>query len=84
MMSSLAKSKQIIGCALSDAFFLKFSYFLMFLNIQTHLIMLKTDDKQFTLTTKKIIANPLSIINSSSIKLGSDEAGKNSIISYGI
>jgi len=28
----------------------------MFLNIQIHMIMLKTEDKQFTLTTKKIIA----------------------------
>jgi len=27
MTLSLAKSKQIIGCALSDAYFLKFSYF---------------------------------------------------------
>jgi len=28
----------------------------MFLNIQIDLIILKTDDKQFTLTTKKVIA----------------------------
>jgi len=28
----------------------------MFLNIQINFIMLKTDDEQFTLTTKKIIA----------------------------
>jgi len=41
MMSSLAKSKQIIGCALSDAFSPRFSYFLMFLNIQIDLIILK-------------------------------------------
>jgi len=52
MTSSLAKSKQIIGCALSDAFFVKFSYFLMFLDIQIDLIILKADDDQFTLTTK--------------------------------
>ena len=37
-------------------FFLKFSYFLIFLNIQIHLIILDTDVEQFTLTTKKIIA----------------------------
>ena len=53
VISSIAKSKQIIGCALSDAFFLKFSYFLMFVNIQIDLIILKTYDQQFTLTTKK-------------------------------
>jgi len=53
MTSSLAKSKQIIGCPLSDAFFSKISYFLMFLNIQIDLIILKTDDEQFTLATKK-------------------------------
>jgi len=47
------KSKQIIGCALSDVFFSKISYVLMFLNIQIDLIILKTDDEQFTLTTKK-------------------------------
>jgi len=34
-------------------FFLKLSYFLMFVNIQIDLIILKTDDEQFTLTTKK-------------------------------
>jgi len=34
-------------------FFLQFSYFLMFLNID--LIMLKTDDEQVTLTTKKLL-----------------------------
>jgi len=37
----------------SDALFLQFSYCLMFLNIQTDLIILKTFDQQFTLTTKK-------------------------------
>jgi len=52
MTSLLAKSKQII-VRLSDAFFLQFSYFLMFLNIHTYLIILKTYDPQFTLTTKK-------------------------------
>jgi len=55
MTSSLAKSKQIIGCTLSDAFFQFFFYFLMFLN-QINLTMSKTDDEQFTLATKKIIA----------------------------
>jgi len=39
--------------ALSDAFFLQFAYFLMFLNMQTDLIILKAYDQQFTLTTKK-------------------------------
>jgi len=53
MMASLAKSKQIIGCALSDAFFSKIFLFLMFLNIQIDLIILMTDDEQFTLTAKK-------------------------------
>jgi len=48
MTSSHAKSKQIIGYALSDAFFLKFSYLLMSLNIQT-------DGEQFTLTTKRLV-----------------------------
>jgi len=33
-------------------FFLKLSYFLMFFHIQIDLFILKTDDKQFTLTTK--------------------------------
>jgi len=32
---------------------LKMFLFLMFLNIQINLIILKTDDEQFTLTTKK-------------------------------
>jgi len=50
------KSKQIIGCALSDAFFSKIVLFFMFLNIQIDLIILKTDYEQFTLTTKNIIA----------------------------
>jgi len=46
------KSKQIIGCTLTDALILKLSYFLMFLNIQIDLTILKTDDEQFILTTK--------------------------------
>ena len=50
------KSKRMIRWALSGTFFLKFSYFFMFLNIQIDLIILKTDDKQFMLATKKIIA----------------------------
>jgi len=36
-------------------FFLKFSYFLIFLNIQIDLIILETDVEQFTLTTKKAV-----------------------------
>jgi len=51
MTSPLPKSKQVIGCALSDVFSVKFSYFLMSLNIQIHIIILKTDDEQFTSTT---------------------------------
>ena len=39
-------------CALSNAFFLQFAYFLMFLNIQIDLITLKTYHQQFTLATK--------------------------------
>ena len=42
--SSLAKSKQIIGAHFQTPFFLKFSYSLMFLDIQIDLITLKTDD----------------------------------------
>jgi len=52
MMSSLVKSKQIIGehfSTLFSAIFLS----LMFLNIQIDWITLKTYDQQFTLTTKK-------------------------------
>jgi len=60
MTSSLAKSKQIIGTHF-QTLFLKFSYFLMFLNIQIDFIILKTDDEQFTLTTKKIIAYHLQV-----------------------
>jgi len=52
MTSSLAKSKQIIG-AQFQTLFLQFSYCLVFLNIQIDLIILKTFDQQFTLTTKK-------------------------------
>jgi len=47
------KSKQIIGCALSDTLFSKIVLFLMFLNIQIDFIILKTDDEQFILTTRK-------------------------------
>jgi len=52
MTSLLAKSKQIV-VRLSDAFFYNFLFFLMFLNIHIDLIILKTHDQQFTLTTKK-------------------------------
>ena len=51
-MTSPVKSKQIID-AHFQTFFIQFSYFLMFLNIQIYLIILNTYDKQFTLTTKK-------------------------------
>jgi len=54
MTSSLAKSKQIIGAQFQALFSTVFlSYCLMFLNIQIHLIILKTHDQQVTLTTKK-------------------------------
>jgi len=46
-----SKSKQIIRCTPSDAFS-KIVLFLTFLNIQIDLIILQTDDEQFTLTTK--------------------------------
>jgi len=52
MMSSLAKSKQIIGANFQTLFSTMF-LFLMFLNIQINLIILKTYDQQFTLATKK-------------------------------
>jgi len=52
MTSSLAKSKQIIGAHFQTLFSTIF-LFLMFLSIQIDLIILKTYDKQFTLTTKK-------------------------------
>ena len=46
-------------------FCLKFTYFSMFLNSRINWIILKTDDKQFTLTTKKslhIIFNVIYVI----------------------
>jgi len=52
MTSSLAKNKEIIVHAFRR-FFSTISLFLMFLNIQIDLIILKTYDQQFTLTTKK-------------------------------
>jgi len=52
MTSSLAKSKQVVGAHFHMLFSTIF-YGLMFLNIQTDLIILKTYDQQFTLTTKK-------------------------------
>ena len=48
-------------------FFLKFSYFLIFLNIQIDLIILETDVEHFTLTTKK----SLHIIFKISLRMGS-------------
>jgi len=56
MTSSLAISKQIIGAHIQTLFLTVFSFFcqfLVFINIQIDLIMLKTFDKQLTLTTKK-------------------------------
>jgi len=47
-MSSLVKSKQIIGDTFRR-FFLQFSHFFMFLNIQIDLIILKTYNKQLRL-----------------------------------
>jgi len=47
-----AKSKQVISGTFGR-FFLQFSYFLMFFNIQIDLIILNTYDQQFALTTKK-------------------------------
>jgi len=64
MTSSLAKSKQIIG-AHFQTLFSQFCYFLMFLNIQIDLIILKTCYQLFTLTTKKslhIIFKPIWIL----------------------
>ena len=55
MMSSLAKVNKSLG-AHFQTLFSKIVLFLMFLNIQIDLIILKTDDEHFTLTTKKIIA----------------------------
>ena len=55
MMSSLAKVNKSSG-AHFRALLLKFPNFLMFLNIQIDLPILKTYYGQFTLTTKKIIA----------------------------
>ena len=51
MTSSLAKVNK--SGAHFRALFLKFTNFLMFLNIQIDLLILKTYDGQFTLTTKK-------------------------------
>jgi len=52
MTSLLAKSKQIIVRTFRR-FFSTIFLFLMFLNIQIDLIILKTHHQQFTLTTKK-------------------------------
>jgi len=52
MTSWLAKVNKSLG-AHFHMLFSKIVLFLMFLNIQIDLIILKTDDKQFTLTTKK-------------------------------
>ena len=51
MTSSLAKVNKSSG-AHFRALFLKFPNFLMFLNIQIDLLILKTYDGKFTLTTK--------------------------------
>jgi len=52
MTSLLPKVNRPSG-AHFQRFFLKFSYFLIFLNIQIDLIILEADVEQFTLTTKK-------------------------------
>jgi len=52
MTSSLAKVNKSLG-AHFRALFLKFPNFLMFLNIQIDLLILKTYNGQFTLTTEK-------------------------------
>ena len=52
MTSSVSKSKQIIGEHFKTLFS-KIVVFLPFLNSKTDFIILKTDYKQFTLTTKK-------------------------------
>jgi len=52
MTSLLPKVNRSSG-AHFQTFFLKFSYLLIFLNIQIDLIILETDVEQFTLTTKK-------------------------------
>jgi len=69
MTASLA----IVNKPLSGAFFSKISYFLMFLNIQIDLLILKTYYGQFTLTTKKslhtIFKGEPSINKTSTIKL---------------
>jgi len=59
MTSSLAKSKQIIGAHLQTLFSTIFLS-LMFLNIQTDLIILKTFNQQFTLTAKNHCISSLS------------------------
>jgi len=58
MTSSLAKSKPSV-CTFKR-FLYKFSSFLMFLYIQIDLIILKTYDQQFTLTTKNHCISSLS------------------------
>jgi len=50
-MSLLAESKQIIGVPF-QTFFYNFLTFWLFLNIQIDLMILKTHNQQFTLTTK--------------------------------
>jgi len=52
MTSSLAKVNKLSSTHFR-ALFLKFPNFSMFLNIQKDLLILKTYDGQFTLTTKK-------------------------------
>jgi len=65
MTSSLAKVNKSLGTHFR-ALFLKFPIFLMFLNIQIDLLILKTYDGQFTLTTNKslhIIFNTMSVLS---------------------
>ena len=67
MTSLLLKVNRSSGAHI-QAFFLKFSYFLTFLNIQIDLILLETDVAQFTLTTKK--NHCISSLSQFSIKYG--------------
>jgi len=61
-MILLAKSKQIIHAHFQTLFSTIF-LFLMFLNIQIDLIILKTYDQQFTLTAKKLMHITFKVTN---------------------
>ena len=55
MTSSLAKCKQVFGRALLDAFLQQFAYLCDLPQYANGLIILKTDDRQFTLMSKKTL-----------------------------